>query len=86
MFGLSINTYVLRDILVNLDSYINIHSRFNPAVFNDICITHMSNNSIQDILLNEQMTHYISIIALILLMLQIILKFHYNKNIKNIFI
>jgi ABC-type uncharacterized transport system YnjBCD permease subunit len=86
MFGLGINTYVIHDILVNLDSYINIHSIFHPTILNDTCPTHLSNNSIQDILLNLQMTHYISIIALIFLILQVMLKFHFNNNINNIYI
>ena len=86
MFGLAINTYVIHDILVNLDSYINIHSKFHPTILNDICPTHMCKNSIQDILLNLQMTHYISIIALIFWILQVMLKFHFNNNINNIYI
>jgi len=85
ILGLGVNTYALYKLSINIDSFINGHISFNPNILNDIYPVHMS-NSIQDILINLQITNYISIIALVFLILQILLKFHFNKNIKNIYI
>jgi len=41
---------------------------------------------IKDVILNIKIANYISIAAIILLMLQVLLKFHYNKNINNLYI
>jgi hypothetical protein len=36
MFGISIDIYIVHDILVNLDSYVNIYNEFNPNIINKI--------------------------------------------------
>jgi len=83
IFGLSISAYAIHDICVNIDSYINIHNELKSNSINNISIT---NKSIKDILLNLKIVNYISLITVITLMLQITLKFYYNKNINNIYI
>ena len=84
MFGLSISIYALHNICANMDSFINVHISLNPNLTNNS--TYIPNKSIIDILLNLKVINYISIIAMISLMLQVILKFHFNKNINNIYI
>jgi len=86
VFGLSFSAYAIYDILINLDSYVNIHSRLNPNIINNIYSIDIYKQSIKDILLNLKVINYISFIIMIILMLQIMLKFHYNKNINNIYI
>ncbi|SRR5258706_9952299 len=86
MFGLNIDAYALYKLSINIDSFINGHISFNPNIINDIYHVDLSNNSIQDILINLQITNYVSIIALIFLIIQVMLKFHFNKNIGNIYI
>lgn len=84
MFGLSISAYALYNICVNIDSFINVHISFNPSLTHNS--VYLPNKSIKDILLNLRIINYISIIAMISLMLQVMLKFHFNNNIKNIYI
>ena len=84
MFGLSIDAYALYKICVNIDSFINVHVSFNPNLTNNSI--YLYDKSIKDILLNLKIVNYISIFFMISLMLQITLKFYYNKNINNIYI
>ena len=84
MFGLSISAYALYNICVNMDSFINVHISFNPYLTHNSL--YIPDKSIKDILLNLRIINYISIIAMISLMLQVMLKFHFNKNINNIYI
>jgi len=84
MFGLSISAYALYSICVNIDSSINVHISFNPNLSHNS--VYLPDKSIKDILLNLRIINYISITAMISLMLQVMLKFHFNKNIKNIYI
>ena len=85
MFALGFNAYILNDVSIHLDSYINIHNKLNFHIIDNISLV----NRIEDIkilLINLQIISYISIISLILLMLFIVFKFHLNKNINNIFV
>jgi hypothetical protein len=84
MFGVCIIAYTLQDICTYIDIYINGHVSFYPnLISNNMYITV---KSIHDILLNLKFNNYISLIAMISLLVLAIAKFHYNKNINNIFI
>jgi len=84
MFASSLDAYTLHNLCVNMDSYINIHnSLFSNNNDNSIYI---DNNSILDILLILKLINYISIISIISLIGLVMLKFHSNKNIKNLYI
>lgn len=84
MFASSLDAYTLHNLCVNIDSYINIHnSLFSNINENRIYI---DNKSILDILLNLKIINYITIISIFFLMGLVMLKFHLNKNIKNLYI
>lgn len=84
MFGLNIDAYALYKINTNIESFINVHILFNPNFSNNS--TYIPKKLITDILLNLKVINYISIIAMISLIVQVTLKFHFNKNVKNIYI
>jgi hypothetical protein len=84
IFGLSIEAYALYNICINVDSFIDIHVSYNPYITNNSL--YISDKSIKDILLNLKLINYISIFTMISLIIQIILKFHFNKKINNIYI
>ena len=86
MFGLSISVYAIHDILINLDSYVNIHVKLNSNINENINLINMFSKSMKDNILNLKISNYISIIAIISLMGLTMLKFHFNKNVHNIFI
>ena len=81
---LGIEAYSLYKLSINLDSFIDGYISFNPN-FTDNS-TYSPNKSINDILLNLKVNNYIYLFAIIFLMFQVILKFHFNKNINNIYI
>ena len=76
--------YALFKICINLDSFINAHISFNPNFENNS--THISDSSIKNILLNLKVVNYVSLVSIVLLLLQIIFKFHLHKDINNIYI
>lgn len=84
IFGSSIEMYALFKICINLDSFINAHISFNPNFENNS--THISDSSIKNILLNLKVVNYVSLVSIVLLLLQIIFKFHLHKDINNIYI
>ena len=84
MFGSSLDAYTLYNISTNIDSYINVHnSVISNYTENN---AHIIDKSILDIIKDLRIINYISLITIIFLMSQIILKFHLNKNINNIYI
>jgi hypothetical protein len=84
MFGLSTEGYALYKLFINLDNFVEGYISFNSNFANNSI--HVPSMSIKDILLYLKVINYISIFAMISLMLQVLLKFHYNKNINNIYI
>lgn len=84
MFASSLDAYTLHNLCVNIDSYINIHNSLFSNI-NDNRI-YIDNKSILDILLNLKIINYITIISIFFLMGLVMLKFHLNKNIKNLYI
>jgi phosphoglycerol transferase MdoB-like AlkP superfamily enzyme len=84
VLGLSAEAYGLYKLFINLDNCVEVYISFNPNFAqNSIDIPVQS---IQEILLNLQTANYISFIVIITLMLLTMLKFHYNKKIKNLFV
>ena len=83
ILGLSIDAYALHKLSINLNNFIEGYISFNPYFANTIYVPDIS---IKDAILNIIIANYISITAIILLMLQVLLKFHYNKNINNLYI
>lgn len=83
ILGLSIDAYALHKLSINLNNFIEGYISFNPHFANTIYVPDIS---IKDAILNIKIANYISITAIILLMLQVLLKFHYNKNINNLYI
>ena len=84
ILGLGINSYALYKLFVKIDSFIDGHISFNPNIINNLYITDISDNSIEHILINLQIINSISLIVSIFLLLLIMLKFYFNKNIGNI--
>ena len=86
IFALSIDAYVINNILSNFDSFIDVHCKFNPDILLKIYPIDISMQSIRDIFLNLKIINYISLITIANITLLIILKLHFNKNIKTIYI
>lgn len=86
MFGLSVSAYGLHKVYANIDNFINGYISFNPNIINNISFTHMYNKSIIDIILNLGIINFISLFANISLMGLLLAKFHFNKNVNNIYI
>jgi hypothetical protein len=84
IFIVGADFYILHKLYLNIDSFIEEYISFNPDFANNIVYTSIDN--IKNILFNLKIVNYITTIALIFLVLQVILKFHYNKNINNIYI
>ena len=83
LFALGIEGYTLHYFCINLHSFINVHISLYPKILNSM---YVSDKSIKDILLNLKIINYISILSVVSLMSQIMLKFHFNKNKNTIFI
>jgi hypothetical protein len=84
MFGLITEGYALHKLFINLDNFIDGYISYNPNFALDIL--DMSKISIKSTLFNLIVNNYVAIVTLISLMLQIMLKFYFNKNINNIYI
>jgi len=84
MFASSLDAYTLHNLCINIDSYINIHNSLFYNINDNII--YIENKSILDILLNLKIINYMSIISIFSLMGLVILKFHSNKNINNLYI
>jgi len=84
MFASSLDAYTLHNLCINIDSYINIHNSLFSNINDNII--YIENKSILDILLNLKIINYMSIISIFSLMGLVILKFHSNKNINNLYI
>lgn len=84
VYGLSISAYTIHSISTNMDSFIDVHNSFNSNFINNSIF--ITNKSIKDILLNLEITNYVSIFIIISLIAQIVFKFHFNKTVNNIYI
>ena len=84
MFVLSTEAHGLYKMFININNFTDGHLSFNPTILNDNIYT--PDKSIKEIIFNLNVNNYIGIISLVFLMLQIILKFHFKKNINNIFL
>ena len=79
-----VNGYAIYNLSIDLDNFIDGHVSFNPNIVNNLYP--IPNKSIVEILLNIKLYSYINIITIVILTLQILLKFYFNKNISNLYI
>jgi hypothetical protein len=84
ILGLSAEGYTLYKLSINLDSFIAGYISFNPNFADNIA--YIPKISIKDILFNLNIINFISIFTTITLLLQVLLKFHFNKYINSIYI
>lgn len=79
-----IEAYSLHKLLINLDNFIEGYISFNPDFSKNI--VYIPEKSLNNILFNLNIVNYISIFTLGFLILQVVLKLHYNKDISHVYI
>nr|YP_010164156.1 hypothetical protein K8J96_mgp22 [Metarhizium album]QRK27504.1 hypothetical protein [Metarhizium album] len=84
IFGLSIDMYSIYKLSINMDNLINVHSLLNNGLVN-YKISSL-NYSMKEILFYLKVANLTSIIIIIFLILQFIIKFHLDIKIKNTYI
>lgn len=82
-FIINANLYVIHKLCLNLNRFIEEHISFHLNFTNNIFIP---KETIEDVLFNLKIMNYLTVITLILLILQVIFKFHLSKNTNNIYI
>lgn len=84
MFVVGILVYALHDLCTHLDIYVNGHITFYPNIISNNI--NDSTNSLYDKLIILKLINYVSLIAILSLVGLIVLKFHLNRNVNNIYI
>lgn len=84
MLILGANFYVLYKLDMNLDSFIEGYISFNPNYLENV--SYIPTKGIGNIISTLYMINIITLISCTLLIAGVIWKFHFNKNINNIFI
>ena len=81
ILGLSISTYIINNVYINIDNFINLHNLYKSSyINNDMCIT---KKSIINLLFNLLLINYLSITIIIFLIMQLAYKLHFKDTAKS---